>query len=625
MTRSLLLRLLCCAAVVAAAALCVPALSRPAAEEKEKPLGKLPADLALVPRDATMFVSIRLSELAALPGASQFLDELGLGGALYLSGKVYSEPQSNVERLTAFGRRAVRSELVIVRTKKPYDGAALRKHVSATRELKAHGKTFFAGVGDYPRAVWPVDETTFVVGEMRALVPYLAVMEKPAKTHALADELQEAGKHTAAYAVQPSLVFRAAVSAELERRKRWEGVPRKDAPRDLPSKDGAKKKDIKDKKGVRAEFLRVQFKEDKKDGRRPERSESLEVEDIKEEELKLNSLEECFDHRDRFGPMSAPLRPYVRASRLLVTLDVGAEVKASARASFASEADAKDGETAGKMALILLRDGLPFLLRNHPTIDGKDRLVAGLVRDAQKALSAVEVKREGKVVEGSGKMKLDAAALSKWADEQLPLLKDRDNLKQIGIGFHAYHDTYKQFPAQAISEMKGRFGMRKPLLSWRVALLPYLGEGELYKQFKLNEAWDSAHNKKLIARMPKVYAAPGRKAVEPGITYYQVFVGPKTLFRFPDVGSRIYSIKDGTSNTFLVAESSKAVPWTKPEDMEATDKALPKLGGQFKGFLHVAFFDGSVMRIKANLPERVLRPFITPSGGEVVDHEQLHP
>ena len=49
----------------------------------------------------------------------------------------------------------------------------------------------------------------------------------------------------------------------------------------------------------------------------------------------------------------------------------------------------------------------------------------------------------------------------------------------------------------------------KALLSWRVALLPFLEENELYKQFHLDEAWDSDHNKKLLAKMPRVFAPPG--------------------------------------------------------------------------------------------------------------------
>ena len=78
-----------------------------------------------------------------------------------------------------------------------------------------------------------------------------------------------------------------------------------------------------------------------------------------------------------------------------------------------------------------------------------------------------------------------------------------NNLHQIGIAAHAYHDAFNSFPPAAITSKEGR-----PLLSWRVALLPHLDEGALYNEFHLNEPWDSAHNSKLIARMPAVYRCP---------------------------------------------------------------------------------------------------------------------
>jgi hypothetical protein len=38
-------------------------------------------------------------------------------------------------------------------------------------------------------------------------------------------------------------------------------------------------------------------------------------------------------------------------------------------------------------------------------------------------------------------------------------------------------------------------------LSWRVKLLPYLEQDHLYRQFKLNEPWDSPHNQALLKEM----------------------------------------------------------------------------------------------------------------------------
>src|SRR5262249_40256468 len=99
-----------------------------------------------------------------------------------------------------------------------------------------------------------------------------------------------------------------------------------------------------------------------------------------------------------------------------------------------------------------------------------------------------------------------------------------NNLKQIGLALHNYHDTMGNFPPAAIVDEQGN-----RLLSWRVAILPYIEQVELYKQFKLDEPWDSDHNKKLIAKMPKTYALPNKMS-KPGETHYRVFVGNGALF-----------------------------------------------------------------------------------------------
>src|SRR5205823_763689 len=117
----------------------------------------------------------------------------------------------------------------------------------------------------------------------------------------------------------------------------------------------------------------------------------------------------------------------------------------------------------------------------------------------------------------------------------------------------------------------------KPLLSWRVLLLPYIEQDNLYKQFKLDEPWDGPTNKKLLARMPNVYKHPFAKTTTPHGTFYQVATGKGTIFEGKR-GIRIQEITDGTSNTILVAEAARDVPWSKPADMPFDAQNLPKLG-----------------------------------------------
>jgi RNA polymerase sigma factor (sigma-70 family) len=196
----------------------------------------------------------------------------------------------------------------------------------------------------------------------------------------------------------------------------------------------------------------------------------------------------------------------------------------------------------------------------------------------------------------------------------------QNNLKQIALAFHNYHDTNQHFPAGAIYSKEG-----KPLLSWRVAILPFLDQAALYKAFKLDEPWDSEHNKKLLAQMPKVYELPGKKTADKHVTFYRVFAGKDTLFDGEE-GKSLAKIRDGTSNTILALEAADPVVWTKPEELAYADNAaLPKLGGYFTGGFNVAMCDGSVRFVSQSVDEKALRLFITPNDGQVVDHDALDP
>ena len=106
----------------------------------------------------------------------------------------------------------------------------------------------------------------------------------------------------------------------------------------------------------------------------------------------------------------------------------------------------------------------------------------------------------------------------------------------------------------------------KPLLSWRVAILPYIEQQTLYQKFKLDEPWDSAHNKALLKEMPLAYACPSRADSESFATPYQVFTGNGTMFE-DGRGMKRAEITDGWPNTILVAEAEVTVPWTKPDDL----------------------------------------------------------
>jgi hypothetical protein len=121
--------------------------------------------------------------------------------------------------------------------------------------------------------------------------------------------------------------------------------------------------------------------------------------------------------------------------------------------------------------------------------------------------------------------------------------------------------------------------------------------------------------------MPEVYAPVVLKDVPKHSTYYQVFVGPGALFGGDD-GPRLESVRDGTSFTIMIVESSKPVPWTKPEDLlYDKEKPLPDLGGLFEDGFHVAFADGAVLFLSKNLNPNVIRAAITRDSGEILSSD----
>jgi hypothetical protein len=202
-------------------------------------------------------------------------------------------------------------------------------------------------------------------------------------------------------------------------------------------------------------------------------------------------------------------------------------------------------------------------------------------------------------------------------------MASQENLKRLALAMHSYHTVHGELPPPAIYHQ----GTGKPLLSWRVALLPYLGNAEvdLYRQFRLQESWESPHNKGLLGRMPAVYRALDGQPMSWERTHYQVFVGPGTCLEptgkpggpLGMKGRPLSEITDGPANTLLIVEGSKAVPWTSPQDLPYDPAGpLPPLGGLFKDRVHAAFADGSTAAIKADLPVASWRALITRNGGE---------
>jgi len=243
------------------------------------------------------------------------------------------------------------------------------------------------------------------------------------------------------------------------------------------------------------------------------------------------------------------------------------------------------------------------------------------LRSGDRMVDRIENRMEvfdGKQFVPADKFKLQPVAQMTYEASQRN--QSTNNLKMIALAILNYEQANGAFPPAYKADKDG-----KPLLSWRVLILPYLEENELYTQFHLDEPWDSQHNKPLIARMPQVYRSPGSKVSDAGKTNYLTVRGEETVFPANRAIS-FADIRDGTSNTIMAVEASddKAVIWTKPDDFEyGQQDPMKGLVGLWPDGFVAAMADGSVRFVWSSIDPAVLKAFFTRNGGEKVGPEAL--
>jgi prepilin-type processing-associated H-X9-DG protein len=338
-----------------------------------------------------------------------------------------------------------------------------------------------------------------------------------------------------------------------------------------------------------------------------------------------------------------PLHPLFKARSVTLSLDLDGNGNIHALASYpdAKAADAAEhavgvatdmaksliADTRKQLADTVFAEGKAAKIEDLPEA-AVSLLGLGALQHAEDILNTKPVKRSGDALSATIPLPPHfksafgtAAVAGSMMAPAVGRLKDAatrqrsaNNLKQIGLALHNYHDVNNTLPAAAVVDKKG-----KPMLSWRVMILPYIEQDELYKQFHLDEPWDSDHNKKLIEKMPPTYALPV-KGSKPGHTHYRVFVGNGAMWDWVQ-GTTLAQITDGLSNTWMVVEAEDGVPWTKPDELEFDPtKDLPKLGKAFKGGFNVLYGDGSV-RFYKTVPKSA-KAMITMAGGEVIVDER---
>lgn len=202
--------------------------------------------------------------------------------------------------------------------------------------------------------------------------------------------------------------------------------------------------------------------------------------------------------------------------------------------------------------------------------------------------------------------------------------RDERKLKQILLALHNYESAYQVFPRP-----DGQSDRNPAGLSWRVHLLPYLGETKLWRKFHMDEPWDSPHNQALIAEMPAVFKSHLNSAAESnqkGKTLFQLPVGEEGIFGMGRDSVGIPGITDGTVNTLLVVRTvpDAAVVWTQPDDWEY-DLNTPSEGlvDQGTGYLLLGTADGATYWLDSDNSEGVLKAMITSSRRENVDRSLL--
>jgi hypothetical protein len=355
------------------------------------------------------------------------------------------------------------------------------------------------------------------------------------------------------------------------------------------------------------------------------------------------------------GGTRRALQPLFRTRAAAGFADIGRDSRAEVQLYFRDGTQAQAGLAAAEDGLALLRihvlsEAIVSLQDDLDNVGGRrdeesmfaiqvlEQLESGLRRvrtDIKDALARLQVHA---TTDLPSMLARNKEMLKKRADDpavlaQRNVRKIQNNLRQIGMALHNVHDTYKAFPPAAICDKN----TGKLLLSWRVAILPYIEQQALYQQFKFDEPWDSEHNIKLLEQMPKIYAPVGVSTRERHVTFYRAFVAdpklgaehqtawettPAANSPFGAMGTRIASITDGTSNTMLVVEAGEAVPWTKPAELPYDPRrALPKLGGMSSDGFHILMADGSTRFAPRGFDEKTLRLLITRADGQVFGQE----
>lgn len=263
------------------------------------------------------------------------------------------------------------------------------------------------------------------------------------------------------------------------------------------------------------------------------------------------------------------------------------------------------------------------LLKSFVQSNAKVPPLANNIVDVMKLLESKSISKSDGAVTMS--LSMDAEALSKMVTSVVvPALaagrvaaqraEMTNNLKHAMMALHTYHDAYGHFPPAVVIDEKS--GVAR---SWRVEILPFIDQGQLYEQYKKDQPWDSPANKPVLDKMPNIFRHPRLPVGSINSAIFAAY--GKGLFFEPDdkVGKKLTDITDGTSSTIAILEGNKDVPWTKPEEIliDVQKDQFPPFGNTNNDILLVGFGDGAVHVLAKSIDLKVLKALFTRAGGEV--------
>ena len=236
-------------------------------------------------------------------------------------------------------------------------------------------------------------------------------------------------------------------------------------------------------------------------------------------------------------------------------------------------------------------------------------------------VQSAKVTTKGKSVSISSKVHLDFEKLNPMFEATYLAFKRGEaskNLRKIAVGFHEYHAANNGFLSSVYVSEQGK------KYSWRIEILPYIGEKDLYDQYRFDEEWNSPHNQKVTSRMPDFFRSDSDDQDTTNTSWF-LLIGPDGAIK-PDGPRNIHEISnaDGTSKTIIAIEAKRDMHWAKPADILVDPKkGMPMLGGYHEGGFHVAFADASVHFIDEKIDPKLLWSLFTFDGGERINTQDL--